>query len=46
MEQRKEFDADTISYQIAPRINAAGRMNHASVAYNLMMTENLKKQLN
>lgn len=38
--KKKEIDADTISYQIAPRINAAGRMNHASVAYNLMMTEN------
>lgn len=38
--KKKDIDADTIGYQIAPRINAAGRMNHASVAYNLMMTEN------
>ena len=38
--KKKEIDADTIGYQIAPRINAAGRMNHASVAYNLMITDN------
>jgi len=35
-----DLSADTIGFQIAPRINAAGRMNHANVAYNLMMTEN------
>jgi single-stranded-DNA-specific exonuclease len=36
---KKEIDADTIGFKIAPRINAAGRMNHANVAYNLMMAE-------
>lgn len=36
---KREISADTIGFQIAPRINAAGRMNHANVAYNLMMTE-------
>ncbi len=36
---KKEVDAETIGFQIAPRINAAGRMNHANVAYNLMVTE-------
>lgn len=35
---RREISADTIGFQIAPRINAAGRMNHANVAYNLLMT--------
>lgn len=35
---KRELSADTISFQIAPRINAAGRMNHASVAYNLLTT--------
>lgn len=35
---KKEINAETIGFQIAPRINAAGRMNHANVAYNLMMT--------
>lgn len=36
---RREITADTIGYSIAPRINAAGRMNHANVAYNLLITE-------
>ena len=34
-------DARKISFQIAPRINAAGRMNHANTAFNLI---NEKKQ--
>lgn len=37
--KKREIDADTISFQIAPRVNAAGRMNHANVAYNLFMSE-------
>ena len=37
--KKREIDADTISFQIAPRINAAGRMNHANVAYKLFMSE-------
>ncbi len=40
---KKEINATTIGFQIAPRINAAGRMNHANVAYNLMMSENPKE---
>jgi single-stranded-DNA-specific exonuclease len=33
-------DTQKISFQIAPRINAAGRMDHASVSYKLIMEKN------
>ncbi len=36
---KKELTADTIGFQIAPRINAAGRLEHANVAFKLMTTE-------
>lgn len=36
---KREITADTIGFHIAPRINAAGRMNHANVAYNLLITD-------
>ncbi|PIR77634.1 MAG: hypothetical protein COU30_01375, partial [Candidatus Magasanikbacteria bacterium CG10_big_fil_rev_8_21_14_0_10_38_6] len=35
----KELDAESIGFQIAPRINAAGRLEHANVAYKLMVSE-------
>ena len=35
---KREIDADTIGFTIAPRINAAGRLNHANVAYQLLTT--------
>lgn len=36
---KRELDATTIGFRIAPRINAAGRLDHANVAYKLMITD-------
>jgi single-stranded-DNA-specific exonuclease len=33
------IDADSISWTIAPRLNAAGRLAHAMISYKLLMTE-------
>lgn len=43
----KEYDADNISFQLVPRLNAAGRMDHANTAFALLMTtdENEAKKL-
>ncbi|MBM3131998.1 MAG: single-stranded-DNA-specific exonuclease RecJ [Chloroflexi bacterium] len=38
-----QLDADTISYVIGPRLNAAGRMDHASIGYDLLMADSLEK---
>ncbi len=35
----REITPDTIGFEIAPRINAAGRMDHANVAYELFITD-------
>ena len=32
-------DAETISYQIAPRLNVAGRLDHANSAFRLLVTD-------
>lgn len=36
---RAELDAYSIGFIIAPRINAAGRIDHASVAFDLLATD-------
>ncbi|MBI2990212.1 MAG: single-stranded-DNA-specific exonuclease RecJ [Candidatus Magasanikbacteria bacterium] len=36
---KREIDAHTIGFHIAPRINAAGRVNHANVGYKLFVAE-------
>lgn len=37
--KRGQIDAGTIGFQIVPRINAAGRMDHANVAFALLMSQ-------
>lgn len=37
--RNKVLDAFSIGFQIAPRINAAGRLDHANVAYKLMVAD-------
>jgi single-stranded-DNA-specific exonuclease len=50
--KRGTYTAQTIGFQIAPRINAAGRMDHANIAVNLLLCEDpeeatrLAEQLN
>ncbi|HPI67121.1 MAG TPA: single-stranded-DNA-specific exonuclease RecJ [bacterium] len=34
-----DLDVRNISFQLVPRINAAGRIDHANLAYNLLTTE-------
>jgi single-stranded-DNA-specific exonuclease len=36
-----KIDSESISWALAPRLNAAGRMEHASVSYQLLTTHSL-----
>ncbi|MFZ7126917.1 MAG: single-stranded-DNA-specific exonuclease RecJ [Desulfobacterales bacterium] len=40
------LDADDIAFRLAPRLNAAGRMDHASAAVELLLTEDRGKASN
>ena len=42
---QEKADAITIGWQIAPRINAAGRMDHANTAYELLTTTNVEQAI-
>lgn len=52
LNNHKVLDSWNISFQIAPRLNAAGRMHHANTAYELLITKDkeeafdLAKKLN
>ena len=39
----KKIDSNTISFGVAPRINACGRMGHQEEALNLFLTEDVEK---
>jgi len=36
-------DTQKVAFQISPRINAAGRMDHASVSFNLIMAKDIAR---
>ncbi|MDP3056909.1 MAG: single-stranded-DNA-specific exonuclease RecJ [bacterium] len=42
-DQALKIDSDTIGYQISPRINAAGRMDHANTSFELLITESAQE---
>jgi len=43
LNSRESLDAESISWIIAPRLNAAGRMEHAISSYKLLLTDSPKE---
>ncbi|MFA6587662.1 MAG: single-stranded-DNA-specific exonuclease RecJ [Patescibacteria group bacterium] len=41
--RQENIDTTTIGFQIGPRLNAAGRMDHASTAFRLLISQNLEE---
>ena len=41
--KKAKFDAISVSFQIVPRLNAAGRMDHANTAYEILETTDLAR---
>jgi len=42
---RKQLNASTIGFQLGPRINAAGRLEHANGAYDLLMSDQVDQAM-
>lgn len=42
-DQAFKIDSDAIGYQISPRINVAGRMDHANTSFELLITESAQE---
>lgn len=41
--KKGNINSETVSYQIVPRLNAAGRMDHANTAFILLSTEDVEE---